>query len=60
MNLLTTIFGLICDGVKVVASLTAKSDLEKAVINSNKKADSESNIIHDGNDVDEINRIFGD
>lgn len=60
MSFLTTLFGLVCDGVKAVTALTSKSDLEKAIHKSKKDVDSESTIIHDGTDVDEINRIFGD
>ena len=58
MSFLSTLFGLVCDGVKTIAALTSKSDLEKAIHKSKKAADSESETIYDGNDIDEINRIF--
>lgn len=60
MSLLTTLFGLVCDGVKAVTALTSKSDLEKAIHKSKKAAESESNTIYEGSDIDEINRIFSE
>ena len=58
MSFLTTLFGLVCDGVKAVTALTSKSDLGKRPINQ--KADSESNTIYEGSYTDVINRIFSE
>lgn len=60
MSILTAIFNVICTGVKAIAALSPKSDLEKAIRISKKKSESESIDIHNGTDIDKINFIFKD